>query len=72
MVVAVEMETAGELLLALTTFFSCVAVSSQRSTCKMKNEESTSLQRVEHMYNVAGTSGMLLTLGRLLSRYSCQ
>lgn len=44
-VVAVEMETAGELDEARTTFFSCVAVSSQRSTCSTKNVESTSLHK---------------------------
>ena len=39
-VVAVEMDTAGELLEARTTFFSTVAVSSHRSTWRMKKVES--------------------------------
>lgn len=34
--VAVEMEVAGELLAARTTFFSCWPLSSQRSTCRTK------------------------------------
>lgn len=42
-VVAVEIETAGELLDERTMFFSCVAESSQRSTERRKNEGSMSL-----------------------------
>lgn len=43
MVVAVEIDVAGELLAARTTFFSCRPFSSQRSTCNRKNVGSISL-----------------------------
>lgn len=44
MVVAVEIEVAGELLAARTTFFSCKPVSSQRSTWRTKKVGSTELR----------------------------
>jgi len=43
-VVAVDIDTAGELLEARTTFFSCWPCSSQRSTERTKKDESISLQ----------------------------
>lgn len=43
-VVAVDIEVAGELLAARTTFFSCRPTSSHKSTCSTKNVGSTWLE----------------------------
>lgn len=54
-VVAVDIEVAGELLAARTTFFSWVPVSSQRSTCRTKKVGSVRL--LESYQPRTGTRG---------------